>query len=151
MVSRGRRFYTEAFKERVLTAYYNSNESVLMIARRFDVSKDTVSSWIYRKRTATDSKKRVKLAPLETTFMKAKELSAEEKDLHIRELKRSLSKEKMRSESLEKRIEIAERELKINIRIKAHGREETAGLPPAQIRGHGYPHRQGRLYRVVVP
>jgi transposase-like protein len=119
MVIRARRFYSEAFKGRVLAAYYNSNESVSAIAKRFDVSRDTVGSWVYRKRTAVKSKKRVKLAPLKSTDMKGEELSSEEKDLRIKELERSLSIEKMRSECLEKMIEIAERELKIDIRKKS--------------------------------
>ena len=45
MIRRERKFYSEEFRERVLTAYYNSNESVDMIARRFQVKRDTVSSW----------------------------------------------------------------------------------------------------------
>jgi transposase-like protein len=125
MLRRARRFYSEEFKERVLTAYYNSNESVLMIAQRFDLSRNTVGSWVYRKSTAGNSKKRVKLAPLETTFMKEKELSAGEKDSRIRELERALSMEKMRSECLEKMIEIAERELKIDIRKKSGAKQST--------------------------
>jgi transposase-like protein len=123
MDRRARRFYSEEFKERVLTAYYNSNESVSVVARRFAVSRDTVSSWVYRKRTAVNSPQRVKLAPLETGFMKEKGMSAEEKDLRIMELERSLSIEKMRSESLAKMIEIAERELKIDIRKKSGAKQ----------------------------
>ena len=52
MIRRERKFYSEEFRERVLTAYYNSNESVDMIARRFQVKRDTVSSWVHRKRVA---------------------------------------------------------------------------------------------------
>ena len=37
MIRRERKFYSEEFRERVLTAYYNSNESVDMIARRFEI------------------------------------------------------------------------------------------------------------------
>jgi transposase-like protein len=40
MVRRERKFYTEEFKERVLAAYYNSNESVSMVYSRFQVSRD---------------------------------------------------------------------------------------------------------------
>jgi transposase-like protein len=118
MDRRARKFYSEEFKEHVPTAYYNSNESVSMVSQGFAVSRDTVGSWVYRKRTAGDSRKKVKLAPLETRFMKEKEMSAEEKDLRIRELEQALSTEKMRSESLAKMIEIAGRELRINIRKK---------------------------------
>ncbi|MDR0348536.1 MAG: transposase [Tannerella sp.] len=127
MVRRERKFYSEEFKDRVLTAYYNSNESVSVIARRFEVSRDTVSSWVYRKRTGNDSKKRVKLAPSKTCYMKEKELPADERDrdVRIRELERQLSKETMRAECLEKMIEIAERELKIDIRKKSGAKQST--------------------------
>ncbi|MDR1273111.1 MAG: hypothetical protein LBK12_01050 [Odoribacteraceae bacterium] len=57
--------------------------------------------------------------------MKEKELSAGEKDSRIRELERALSMEKMRSECLEKMIEIAERELKIDIRKKSGAKQST--------------------------
>jgi transposase-like protein len=110
MSKRERKFYSEEFKERVLTSYYNSNESVSMVASRFEVNRDTVSSWVYRKRTVPDSRKR-------------EELSPEEKDSRIRELEKALAKEKMRSESLEKMIEIAGRELKIDIRKKSGAKQ----------------------------
>ena len=48
MIRRERKFYSEEFRERVLTAYYNSNESVDMIARRFQVKRDTVSRFIVK-------------------------------------------------------------------------------------------------------
>jgi transposase-like protein len=59
MVRREKKFYTEECKERILTAYYNSNESVSMVSGRFQVSRDAVGSWVYRKRRAKDSKKRL--------------------------------------------------------------------------------------------
>ena len=125
MVRRERKFYSEEFKERVLTAYYNSNESVSMVASRFEVSRDTVSSWVYRKRRSPCSKKRVKLAPSGPGFMRKEELLPEAKDARICELERELAKEKMRSECLEKMIEIAERELKIDIRKKSGAKQST--------------------------
>jgi transposase len=96
-----------------------------MVAQRFQVSRDTVSSWVYRKGIANDSKKRVKSAPPETGIMKEKELSDREKDLRISELERKLYMETMRAESLEKMIEIAERELKIVIRKKSGAKQST--------------------------
>jgi hypothetical protein len=82
------RFCPEGFKERVLIAYYSISEPVSVIALRFDAGRDTVSSRVYRKRTAGKSGKRIELAPLESAF----------------------SAEKMR---LGKMIAIAGRELKI--------------------------------------
>jgi transposase-like protein len=50
-MSRERRFYTEDFKEQVLSAYNSRDESAAEIARRFQINHDTVKSWVYRKRT----------------------------------------------------------------------------------------------------
>jgi transposase-like protein len=123
MVRREKRFYSAEFKERVLAAYHNSNESVSAIAERFGVKRDTFASWVYRKRTTPDSKKGVNLASSGTNFMSREELSSEAKDARIRDLERQLSNEKMRSECLEKMIEIAERELKIDIRKKSGAKQ----------------------------
>jgi transposase-like protein len=125
-MSRERRFYTEEFKERVLAAYHVSDESAREIARRFGVNHDTVKSWVYRKRTleSFDSVKSVNFAELETNWMrKEKKLSAEVMEIRIRELERQLAREKMWSESLEKMIEIAERDLQIDIRKKSGARQ----------------------------
>ena len=98
MLKRERKFYSEAFKERVLASYYSGNEPVSVEAARFDASRDTVGSWVYRKRTVPESKKRVKLALSGTDFMKREELSPEAKEARIREVEVALAKEKMRSE-----------------------------------------------------
>ncbi|MDR0699634.1 MAG: hypothetical protein LBG28_10525 [Tannerella sp.] len=54
---------------------------------------------------------------------KNKKLSPEEMKVRIKELEQQLAIEKMRSESFGKMIEIAERELKINIRKKTGTRQ----------------------------
>ena len=125
-MSRTRRFYTEDFKECVLVAYNSSDESAAEIALRFHVSLDTVKSWVYRKRTQmlSSSVKSVKFAASETTHMeKGKELPPEAMEVHIRELEQQLAVEKMRAESLNKMIDIAERELKIDIRKKSGAKQ----------------------------
>ncbi|MDR1610086.1 MAG: transposase [Candidatus Symbiothrix sp.] len=43
-----RKNYSEEFREKVLAAYYDGQETVLMIARRFGVKRDTVSGWVRR-------------------------------------------------------------------------------------------------------
>ena len=118
MVNREKRFYSEEFKERALTAYRNSNESMSKIALRFGISRDTFSSWVYRRRTALSSPKSATLAGLNSTSMKAQSLSPEAMEARIIELEHQLLIEKMRSEGLSKMIEIAERDLQIDIRKK---------------------------------
>jgi transposase-like protein len=123
MDKRERKFYSEELKEQVLTAYHNSDESVSKIAIRFQVNRDTVSSWVYRKRTEPSSQKSIKFVPSESSLMKNRDLSPEEMAIRIRELERQLQTEKMRSQCLDKMIEIAERELKIDIRKKSGARQ----------------------------
>jgi len=123
MVRREKKFYSKEFKERALTAYQNSNESVSMIAHRYGISRDTFSSWVYRKKTAFDSRKSDTFASLNSTSMKKKEMSQEEMSVRINELEHQLALEKMRAESLSKMIDIAERELKIDIRKKTGAKQ----------------------------
>ena len=101
MIRRERKFYSEEFRERVLTAYYNSNESVDMIARRFQVKRDTVSSWVHRKRVASNPKESSKFVVSSIIPMK----------------------KKMRSTCLDTMIDIAERELKVDIRKKSGAKQ----------------------------
>jgi transposase-like protein len=124
MDRREKRFYSEEFKERVLAAYYSSNESVSKLAIRFAVNRDTLHSWVYRKRTISVSGKNTKFALSESNSMDKKVLSAEEMQARIVELERALATEKMRSQCLDKMIEIAERNLKIDIR-KKHGAKQS--------------------------
>jgi transposase-like protein len=119
MVKQEKKFYSEGFKEQVLQAYLNSDETMAEIASRFHLNKGTMNSWVSRYRKPDDSEKSVKLASEKTDTMKKEEMSSEAKDARIQELEDALFKEKMRSESLEKMIEIAERELKIDIRKKS--------------------------------
>ena len=123
MVRRAKKFYSSEFKERALSAYHNSDESVSSIAQRFGISRDTFSSWVYRRRTSSTSEKSVTLPQSNSTSMKTEELSAEAMRERITALERELSIEKMRSESLSKMIEIAERALKIDIRKKTGAKQ----------------------------
>ena len=116
MIRRERKFYSEEFRERVLTAYYNSNESVDMIARRFQVKRDTVSSWVHRKRVASNPKESSK-------FVVSSIIPIEAMEERIRELEQQLAKEKMRSTCLDTMIDIAERELKVDIRKKSGAKQ----------------------------
>jgi len=118
MVRRERKFYTAEFKERALAAYHNSDESVSKIAQRFGIGRDTFSSWVYRGRSSSISKKSATLSQSNSTSMKKEALSPDAMSERIKTLERELSLEKMRSESLSKMIEIAERELQIDIRKK---------------------------------
>ena len=121
-MSRERRFYSEEFKEKVLAVYKSSDESASEVALRFQVNLNTVKSWVYRKRIpeSSYSVKSIKFAASEANQMeKKKKLPPEAMELRIKELEHQLALEKMRIESLDKMIDIAERELQIDIRKKS--------------------------------
>jgi len=126
MVRREKKFYSEEFKERALAAYHNSHESMSMIAEHFGIKRYTFASWVYRQRAAllSYSSKSAKFAESKVHLMKSqKELQPEAMAARINELEQQLANEKMRSESLSKMIEIAERELKIDIRKKSGAKQ----------------------------
>lgn len=68
-----------------------------MIAGRFQVKRNTVSSWVYRKRVAPNSKECSKFVVLSVIPMKGEKLPIEAMEERIRELEQQLAKEKMRS------------------------------------------------------
>ena len=119
MFRREKKFYSDAFKERLITAYQSSNESVSTIAQRYGVNRDTFHSWVYHR----GKKKSATLATSNLVSMQKEALSPEAMLARIRALEGELSIEKMRSESLSKMIEIAERELQIDIRKKTGARQ----------------------------
>jgi hypothetical protein len=78
---------------------------------------------VYRKRTVSASQKSATLAGLNSMSMKAQSMSPEAMEARIKELEHQLSIEKMRSDSLSKMIEIAERELQVDIRKKTGAKQ----------------------------
>jgi hypothetical protein len=86
-----------------------------MIAQRYGLNRDTFSSWVYRERKSSDFGKSNKLTSLSQPIKKG-DILPESIESRIKDLEHKLSVETMRSECLSKMIEIAERELKIDIR-----------------------------------
>ncbi|KAA6347395.1 hypothetical protein EZS27_005143 [termite gut metagenome] len=123
MVRVERKFYSKAFREQVLTAYYHSNESLSMISRRFQVKKGTVSSWIYRTGSSSNEETTINLEASNLMPMKKEKLTPEQMEQRILDLEQELEQEKMRSVCLDKMIDIAERELKLDIRKKSGAKQ----------------------------
>lgn len=123
MIRRERKFYSREFRERVLDAYYNSNESANMIAIRFQVKPETVKSWVYRKSVSSESQKNGKFVVSSIIPMEKNKLPVEAMEERIRELEQQLAQERMRSTCLDTMIDVAERELKIAIRKKSGAKQ----------------------------
>jgi len=118
MVKQGMKFYSEEFKDQAVNVYFNGNESLKDVARRLGIKRFTLQDWVYHRGKSSKAKKDSNLASSNSSIMEKEELSPSELEALILKLEKDLSIEKMRSESLSKMIEIAEREYKISIRKK---------------------------------
>jgi transposase-like protein len=113
-----RKNYSEEFRRKVLAAYYGSQETVLMVARRFGVKQDTVSSWVHRDHRSENQKKSSTFASSKRKSMNKTEGKQDVIDSRLKSLEAELEHERMRSIALEKMIDVAERELGVAIRKK---------------------------------
>lgn len=120
MVRRERTFYSKEFRERVLAVYFGSEESVSMIAQRFEVNLETLNSWIkrYSKRSKVCSFDEVK-----EQVVKKEKPTQVDLEQRIKHLEKQLEQEQMLVVCLDKMIDIAERELNVNIRKKSGAKQ----------------------------
>ena len=116
MVKQGSKFYSEEFKNQVVSAYSKGDESLRVVAQRFGVKRFTLQDWVYHRGKPSNTPKKCNLAASNSLVMEKEALSPSELKALVHQLETELSVEKMRSESLSKMIEIAEREYKISIR-----------------------------------
>lgn len=120
---RRRTFYSEEFRKKVLDVYYGGEESVAQISERFDVNIETVRSWVFRANSERD--KMSKLDETNNLTMKKGKTSSDHLEKRIQALEKELEDERMRSICLDKMIDIAEQELKIDIRKKSGAKQST--------------------------
>jgi transposase-like protein len=116
-------YYSETFKDQVVTAYSNGNESLRVIAQRFGIKRYTLHDWVYHRSESSKAKKSSNLASSNSAAMEKEELPVSELKALILKLEKDLSVEKMRSESLSKMIDIAEGEFQISIRKKSGAKQ----------------------------
>jgi len=129
--------YTEEFKSQAIprtsyiytvstvqvSAFQKGNETLPNLAQRLGVNRHTLHSWVYNRGISSKSSKKPILAVSNFEDVKEEKLPPEAMEVLIKELKSQLAYEKMRSESFLKMIEIAERELKIDIRKKSGAKQ----------------------------
>ena len=127
-----RRNYSKEFRAEVVSYYREKGESFLSTSRKFGVKKFTVASWILRSRQSENQRKSITFTSLKSDTMVKKtenpdsgalrlksleaELECERK--RLKSLEAALKREQMRSNVWDKLIDVAERELQVNIRKK---------------------------------
>lgn len=125
-----KKIYTPEFRHLVVKSYFNSSQSIHSIGKQFKVPVATVCFWI-GKYKGEYSKEKANVQNVITfkaekrnhTVMKKKKLTPEEMEKRILELEQRLKDEQMRSITLDKMIEIAERDLQISIRKKSGAKQ----------------------------
>ena len=106
------RKYSEEFKKELVTLFESGQYSVLELEKLYSVSSTVIYRWIYK--FSTFNKKGVRVVEMkDSNLKKLKEL--EEK---VRMLEQTVGQKQIKIDYLEKVIDIAEEELKIDIKKK---------------------------------
>jgi len=104
------RRFSEDFKLKVVKEYESGKYSVLELEKIYDISNPTLYDWIYK--FSKYNKKSIQVVEMkDSQFHKLKELEQKVKDLE-----RIVGQKQIAIDYLEKMIELAEDELKIDIK-----------------------------------
>lgn len=113
--------YSREFKRMVVKTYYQSDASLDQVAQQFNIASGAlIHKWL---RIFEDEFNPLKMKTKKTGQEPVSKISSEKLELRVKELEQALEREKLRSFSLDKMIEIAERDLNINIRKKSGARQ----------------------------
>ncbi len=120
-----RRKFTEAFKRQLVKDFETGKFSVLELSRLHKIHIQTIYNWIYKFSQANERGYRV-VELTESSDMKVKELQK-----RIKELERIVGQKQIKIDYLEKMIELASEELKIDIKknsntLQSGGSKRTA-------------------------
>jgi transposase-like protein len=104
------RRFSEDFKLRVVKEYESGQHSVVELEKIYDISNALIYRWIYK--YSTYNKKNIQIVEMKDSQLeKIKAL-----ELKNKELERAVGQKQMAIDYLEKMIQIAEEELKIDIK-----------------------------------
>ena len=119
-----RKTFSKAFRGEVLTAYFTGNESATVLAKRFSLRPGLIHVWAQRYRKnfqhlLSGESPVVSVEPpaaLPPVRAPAKPRSVNALEKRVAELERDLECERMRFRTYETLIEVAERDLQIEIK-----------------------------------
>jgi len=116
---RKRRHYSEEFKREIVSIFESGKLSVLQIQKLYGVNNGSVYNWIYKFSTFNEKGFRI-VEMKESNIEKMKEL-----ELKVRELEQAVGQKQMKIDYLEKMIDIANDELKIDIKKNSSTQQST--------------------------
>jgi transposase len=102
--------YSEEFKREIVSIFEKGELSVLQIEKLYGVANPTIYNWIYKFSTFNEKGFRV-IEMKESSSTKLKAL-----ELKIKELEQAVGQKQIKIDYLEKMIDIAKDELKIDIK-----------------------------------
>jgi transposase-like protein len=116
---RKRRHYSEEFKREIVSIFESGKLSVLQIQKLYGVNNVSVYNWIYKFSTFNEKGFRI-VEMKESNVEKMKEL-----ELKVRELEQAVGQKQIKIDYLEKMIDIANDELKIDIKKNSSTQQST--------------------------
>lgn len=104
------RVYSEEFKKEIVTLYESGNFSVLQIEKLYGISNPTIYNWIYK--FSIFNEKGIRIVEMKASGTeKIKELQQKVKDLE-----QAVGQKQIKIDYLEKMIDIAKADFKIDIK-----------------------------------
>ncbi|MCT1527023.1 transposase [Sphingobacterium hotanense] len=104
------RVYSDDFKREIVSLFESGKFSVLQLARLYGISNPTIYQWIYKFSNFNEKGQRI----MEMKSSSTNKLKAMEQ--RIRELERMIGQKQIKIDFLEKMIDIAGDDLKVDIR-----------------------------------
>jgi transposase len=114
------RSFSEEFKRQKVSDIEKGLISVAQLARDYQVSKTAIRKWLYKYSPMKKKKEKI-VYETESDALRVKQLQD-----RIRELERAVGQKQLKIDFLEKMIEIAEEDLKIDIK-KKHSTKPSTG------------------------
>ncbi len=104
------RFYSDEFKKEIVQLYESGKFSVVQIEKLYGIGNPTIYNWIYK--FSTFNEKGIRVVEMKTSSTeKLKQLQQK-----IKELEQAVGQKQIKIDYLEKMIEIAKDDLKIDIK-----------------------------------
>lgn len=119
------RYFSEDFKRQKVSDIEKRLISVAQLSRDYQVSKTSIRRWLLKYSAMKKKKERI-VYENESDALRVKQLQE-----RIRELERAVGQKQLKIDFLEKMIEIAEEDLKIDIK-KKHSTNPSAGSEPTK-------------------
>ena len=117
------RIYSEEFKREIVRIFESGEFSVLQLEKLYGVKNPTIYKWIYKYSTFNEKGARI----VEMKSSQSEKLKALEN--RIKELESAVGRKQIKIDYLEKMIDLAEEDLKFDIKKNSNTPQSTGSKP----------------------